>query len=174
MKNKIIIYLSALAVAIALCFGIFYYNFFGGPDHRMNEIEYKKSSKTFSVVNNTDSHLFMIWCFRYSEAEIEKYKKKGIDLLNFPEETCRDTVELKGRNDLGDNQFNEQVPFSKSDMVRVPEGFLITILDSNKVVLKSYDRQKFEDNLSDSAGGMNGWYLTIERIDGKIQLANKK
>lgn len=37
MKNKILIYLSGIIAILALCFGAFYYNFFGGSDPRMKE-----------------------------------------------------------------------------------------------------------------------------------------
>ncbi|MBB5645582.1 hypothetical protein [Pedobacter cryoconitis] len=174
MKNKILIYLSGIIAILALCFGAFYYNFFGGSDPRIKEAENKNSMKTFSVINNTDSHLFLVSCFQYSKIEIENYKKKGISISNLPEFQCKDTLELKGKNDLGYNQLNQQLPLAKFDAVRLPASFLLTILDTNKVVLKKYNRAVLEKMPFDTSGKSKEWYFNIEIQNNKIQLVNAK
>lgn len=174
MKNKILKYILGITSILALFCGIFYYNFFGGSDPRMKEAENKNRMKTFSIINNTDSHLFLVWCFQYSKIEIENYKKKGISISNPPEFQCKDTLGLKGKNDLGYNQLNQQLPLAKFDTIRLPASFLLTILDTNKVVIKKYNREVLEKLPYSTSGKSKDWYFNIENQNGKIQLVNSK
>lgn len=174
MRNRILIYILVITTILTLCFGIFYYNFFGGSDPRMKEAENKNGMKTFSVINNTDSHFFLVWCFQYSQIEIENYKKKGISISNLPESQCKDTLELKSKNDLGYNQLNQQLPLARFDSIKLPASFLLTILDANKVVLGKYNREFLEKLSLDNTRESKEWYFNIETQNNKIQLVNAK
>ncbi|MFK7000666.1 hypothetical protein [Flavobacterium oreochromis] len=140
MKKIYIITIFSIIALGSVLFFIFYYSFFLKPITK-EEAGINEYASLLSIENNTESNIYIILNFSFSNNEIQELKKyKYLETNNY---FLKDTIELGGIK-----SYSNHLDFELSGILEkpqlLPQEFNLKILDSTKHILKSWDKVNFE------------------------------
>lgn len=121
-------------------FFIFYYSFFLKPITK-EEAGINEYASILSIENNTESKVYIILNFNFSNNEIQKLKTYTyVETNNY---LLKDTIELGGIKSYNNHENLDLSGILEKPQL-LPGKFYLKILDSSKHVLKFWDKVNFE------------------------------